>query len=85
MTEQEEKRLEALLEMFNSKGWKEFQLEVAENLKISVESAPDTCIDGDQWQFRRGEILKLKQFAGYEDFIRASLEVMENEDAQLQL
>lgn len=70
--------------MFNSKGWQLFNEEVKETLEDTIKSAPDACQDNDQWQFRRGEIFKLRQFAGYEDFTRACLaQLEEEEDAQL--
>jgi hypothetical protein len=65
--------------MFNSKGWEEFQKEIQVSLSDAVEGSADTCIENSQWQFRRGEIFKLRQIAGYEDYIRAVLAQIEDD------
>lgn len=82
MDKQQEQEYEALLEMFNSDGWKHFQKEFKDVLEQMVEWAPDQCPTNDDWQFRRGAIAQLRIVTGYEQFIRLSL-AQEEEDASL--
>lgn len=83
MDKEQEKKFNALREMFNSEGWKYFQEEVEESLKTSVETAPDSCGTEAEWQFRRGEIFKLRQIKGYQTYIEVSEQYMEEEDASV--
>lgn len=75
MDREQEKQYEDLREMFNSEGWKVFIGEIEEKLKASVDTAPDTCINNDQWQFRKGEIFQLRQIANLETYIDAIMEM----------
>lgn len=80
---QEQEKYDHLLEMFNHKGWAEFQKEIVATLEAAEQSAVDDCQENDQWQFRRGEIFKLKQIAGYENFIKTVVDQMEEENAEV--
>lgn len=74
MTKEQLKELEALLEMFQSEGWKVLVKELEKELQMCKDSAADTCTTSDSWQFARGYMTKLKQMAGYEMFIKAVYE-----------
>ena len=77
---EEQEKLEALLEMFSTKGWEIFKEEINTTLGSLKESAYIDCADEVSWQVRRGEILKLTQFANYESYIRQVMEQDDNAD-----
>ena len=86
MTEQEQEKYSNLLEMFNSKGWKEFIEDLGEELQALIESAPEAAISNEQWQYARGMIYERKRILGYENYIKLVQEHKEMEeemDAQL--
>jgi hypothetical protein len=56
--------------MFDTDGWRIFQKEAEESLSTLVSNAPVECHTNDQWQLRRGEIQKLKQLVGFEEFTK---------------
>jgi hypothetical protein len=73
------KEYEALLEMFDTEGWRIFQREAEDSLRVLTEQAPMDCITNEQWQLRRGEIQKLKQIAGFQQFTKESYDLLTNE------
>lgn len=81
MDKLEQQEYEALLEMFNSKGWEIYSKQWEDTLKQMIKMAPDYCITNDTWQYQRGAIDQIKRVTGYEHFTRVSLEQVENEDA----
>ena len=80
MTEQEEVRYKALTEMFNSKGWKEYQEDLELELKNAINTATDQCPDNSTWQMRRGLIDTLRRMRGYESWINIQMDAAEEGD-----
>ena len=80
MSEEINKQLEALNEMFSSDGWKIFIEEVNDQLKAAKEYAPKDCPTNDLWQFRRGEVQKLEQISNYEELVKLQWEMLNVED-----
>jgi hypothetical protein len=80
MQETLEKEYEALLGMFNSEGWKIFHKERTELLEAAKETAHNTCITNDDWQFRRGVIFALEQVVNYPAYTEAVREQQELEE-----
>jgi hypothetical protein len=83
MTEQEQIKFDNLREMFNTKGWKDFQEDLKEGLRVAVESAPESCLTAETWHFQRGSIAQLKSVLGYQNYIEAVEQQMEEEDASV--
>lgn len=75
--EQVQKQFEALFEMFSTEGWKIFQEEFKNQLDSFTENAPDVCTTNDQWQYIRGQIHKMRQIVGYQQFVEAQYEQFE--------
>ena len=80
MTEQEEVRYKVLMEMFNSKGWKEYQEDLESELANAIDTATDQCPTSDTWQMRRGMIDTLRRMRGYESWINIQMDAAENGD-----
>jgi len=62
------------LEMFQSEGWKTLVRDLERDLQMCRDSAAETCITSDSWQFARGYMTKLKQMTDYEAFVKAVYE-----------
>ena len=60
--------------MFNTQGWKDFQEDVKVELASSTNYSDLDCDTNDKWQYRRGQIAKLRALANYEVFIKTSYE-----------
>ena len=59
-------------EMFNTQGWKDFEEDAVNALANATSSSDFDCTTNDEWQYRRGELSKIRALAGYQDFIKRS-------------
>ena len=71
---EEMQRLEALQEMFLSKGWQHFKEEYSHLLASAKEGSWVDCPSNDEWQFRRGVITFLTNVMGFENYTNARYE-----------
>ena len=77
-----QKYYDNLFEMFNTEGWKQFQEDAQVELKTSTETADLVCTTNEVWQYRRGELSKLRQLVGFETFVKQSYDLTINEETQ---
>jgi DNA-binding MurR/RpiR family transcriptional regulator len=68
--------------MFSHPGWKEFQEEYKQLLSTAEDTAVDSCNTNEEWQIRRGVTVTLRQLTNYEEFIRQTLNQIEEEELQ---
>lgn len=80
MTQQEKEELEALEDMFLTKGWKIFVKDFQTLLDTATENPDLECKTNDEWQYRRGSISELRYVTKYEEIMRSRLE---GSDAQI--
>ena len=78
MEREDEKRYEALFEMFKTEGWKHFMKDITEFEEAVSSSTVDNAVTNDQWQYARGQIHQLRSIIGFENYTRTC---EENHDA----
>ena len=79
MEKEDEKRYEALFEMFNTKGWEYYMKDITDFEDAVNSSTVDSAVTNDQWQYARGQIHQLRSILGFENFTR-SCEENQRED-----
>ena len=84
MEMEQKEKFEAYFDLFSTVGWKNFIEEIQTNLDVLVEGAVDQCEVSEAWHYRRGEINKLRQFVGFEDFTRRAFEYLENNEEEFE-
>lgn len=72
MTKELQDYYENLLELFSTKGWKQFQEDISDNLDLISDIT--TIPDEKQFWFRRGQIEAVRLILNYEDTIKNSYE-----------
>jgi len=78
MEREDEKRYEALFEMFRTTGWEHFIKDITDFEEAVSSSTVDNAVTNDQWQYARGQIHQLRSIVGFESYTRAC---EENHDA----
>lgn len=73
------KELESVLDIFHRDGWKHFIKEKQEVLENYQQNAHEMAPDNDNWQRLRGHIFEIKSLIAYEDYIRISIEHLQEE------
>ena len=68
---------ETLLDLFSSKGWKQYIEDISDNMEILQDIT--TIPDEKQFWFRRGQIEALQRVLPYESAIKNSYEDFERE------
>lgn len=80
MTEQDQKTMETLLDLFNHEGWTIFIDEQEVLSKYLKEHAYRECNSNDEWQQRRGALVNLDRILSYENTIKYVYDNQDNDD-----
>ena len=75
-----EARFNALMETFNSQGWKEFINEIQIVHDSMLDGCVSACETSDQWFQTKGALQQLKFILNYEDAIQILFEDALNEN-----
>ena len=75
-----EEEYNALVDMFESDGWKVFTTTLSEVYEGTLQSAPSAAETGDQWQILRGQLSQIQSILGYENFIKLSYEAQQEDN-----
>ena len=75
-----EKEYEALVEMFNSKGWKYYIGGVEASEEAAMKGSVEGATTNDAWQWLRGWLTCTRGVLGYETFVRLSYESQQEEE-----
>lgn len=80
MTKELQDYYENLLDLFSTKGWKQFQEDISDNMDLLSDIT--TIPDEKQFWFRRGQIEAVRLILSYEETIKNSYEdfVAESKD-----
>jgi len=78
MTQEEEKQVRDLKEMYRSEGWKVFLNELSEQLELLDTVSDVTTIE--ELMFRRGEYIVLTQILRHEETLEAMLQRPQESD-----
>jgi len=70
---------ENLLELFASKGWKQFLEDIGDNLEMLGNIT--TITDGNQFWYRKGQVEAIQRILSYEETIVNSYEDFQREAA----
>ena len=74
-----DKQIEEALDMFMMPAWARLIDEVEEQIDLIT---VDSCSDGNELFFNKGRLAVLRMFAGFEDYIRQSAEVEDDDTLQ---
>lgn len=69
-------------EMFNTQGWVDFIEDANVELTNSTNYSDLDCDTNDKWQYRRGQIVKLRALVNYEEFIKSSYDAAINSELE---
>jgi cell division septation protein DedD len=70
---------ENLVDMFASKGWKQFISAVTDIEDALTRTSVDSAPQNDDWQYLRGQVHQMRSLIGYENFIKMSWEQQERD------
>ena len=74
-----DKQIEEALDMFLMPAWSRLIDEVEEQIDLIT---IDSCADGNDLFYNKGRLAVLRMFAGFEDYIRQSAEVEDDDTLQ---
>ena len=74
-----DKQIEEALDMFMMPAWSRLIDEVEEQIDLIT---VDSCSDGNDLFYNKGRLAVLRMFAGFEDYIRQSAEVEDDDTLQ---
>ena len=74
-----DKQIEEALDLFLMPAWSRLIDEIEEQIDLIT---VDSCSDGNDLFYNKGRLAVLRMFAGFEDYIRQSAEVEDDDTLQ---